>query len=162
VHGRDQHQRQHRGAVQWREIAVRHRPRHRRHALIAHRAAPGNLGITHGADTLGSLRQAIVDANATPAADTTAFAIPGSVVHTIAADPVAHDRPAADDRRLHATGRGAEHARRSQRRGDSHPARRSRGRRLPSGLVVCANQTTSRGLSITGFADAVQDGFETP
>ena len=59
-----------------------------------------NFTVTTTADSgPGSLRQAILDANANPATDTISFAIPGTGVHTIAplsplptiADPVAID-----------------------------------------------------------------------
>ena len=48
------------------------------------RDAPAVFTVTTTADGgAGSLRQAILDANAAPGADTIAFAIPGPGVHTI-------------------------------------------------------------------------------
>src|SRR5690349_24377722 len=48
------------------------------------RTAPAVFTVTGTADTgAGSLRQAILDANAAPGADTIQFAIPGSGVQTI-------------------------------------------------------------------------------
>jgi parallel beta-helix repeat protein len=54
-------------------------------ALTAAAAAPGaTFTVTNTSDSgAGSLRQAITDANAAAGADTIAFAIPGSGVHTI-------------------------------------------------------------------------------
>lgn len=48
------------------------------------RAVPSTFTVTNTASSgSGSLRQAILDANATAGADTIAFAIPGSGVQTI-------------------------------------------------------------------------------
>jgi IPT/TIG domain/S-layer homology domain len=53
-------------------------------ALLAGRLGASTYTVTTTADSgAGSLRQAILDANANPGADSIAFAIPGSGVHTI-------------------------------------------------------------------------------
>jgi hypothetical protein len=53
--------------------------------LFAAPLAAGTFTVTNTNDTgAGSLRQAILDANAAAGADTIVFAIPGSGVHTIA------------------------------------------------------------------------------
>ncbi len=70
--------------------------------------------VTSTADSgAGSLRQAILDANTNPGADTIVFNIVGSGVQTIAPTSVTaghHGR--RDDRRLHAARILAQHARR--------------------------------------------------
>ena len=67
---------------------------------------PRTYTVTTTADTgPGSLRQAILDANANVGADTIAFNIVGSGVHTIApASAAAADHGRRHDRRLHAAG----------------------------------------------------------
>ena len=64
----------------------------------------------------GSLRQAILDANANPGLDTIAFNIPGSGVHTITPPSTMTISDAGRHRRLHAGRIESEHARRRQRR----------------------------------------------
>ena len=64
---------------------------------------------TTGDSGAGSLRQAILDANANPGADTISFSIAGSGVHTIAPGSALPAITARDDRRLHAGGLLAEH-----------------------------------------------------
>ena len=54
-------------------------------SLFASSLVASTFTVTNTADSgPGSLRQAILDANATPGADTIAFSIPGAGVHTIA------------------------------------------------------------------------------
>src|SRR5450432_4596952 len=69
-------------------------------ALVASRLGAATFPVTNTADSgPGSLRQAILSANANPGLDTISFAIPGSFLHTIAptsalpqiTDPVAID-----------------------------------------------------------------------
>src|SRR5262245_39987759 len=53
-------------------------------ALAASTAGAATFAVTNTADSgAGSLRQAILDANGSPGADTISFAIPGAGVHTI-------------------------------------------------------------------------------
>ncbi len=74
----------------------------------------------------GSLRQAILDANASLGPDTIAFNIIGSGVHTIIPATLASaDHGRRDDRRLHAAGLLAEHER-GRPRAEHGPADRDR------------------------------------
>ena len=77
--------------------------------LAAASSIANTYTVTTTADSgAGSLRQAVLDANANAGPDTIAFNIAGSGVHTITlASPLAAAHLAGDDRRLHAVGASA-------------------------------------------------------
>jgi hypothetical protein len=81
------------------KVAARRRPCRLFVELLDDRCLPSVFLVTNTLDAgAGSLRQAILDANANPGPDTIDFNIPGSGVHTIAVgDPAGLPLPAITD-----------------------------------------------------------------
>jgi len=122
--------------------------------LAAAVAAANTYTVTSTADSgAGSLRQAILDANANPGADTIAFNIVGSGVQTIAPatplDPITdavtidgYTQPGASAN-TNPVGQGLNTALRIEIDGESAPG---------NGLMVSAPNVTIRGLAINRFS----------
>lgn len=127
-------------------------------ALVPSRPAhAASLTVINANDSgIGSLRQAILDANATPGLDTITFALPGAGVHTIAlftvlpaiTDPVIIDgysQPGAQANLL-SQGDNAKVLIELSGRGSS-------GLNMVVGLKITAGNSTIRGLSIHSFGN---------
>ena len=113
--------------------------------LVALAATAATYTVTTTADSgAGSLRQAILDANANAGADTIAFDIPGSGdPHDHAADDAADDHPEPDDRRLHAA-RGPPPTR-TRSGSPGTPSSSSRSTARTSGASTAPASSSARG-----------------
>ena len=124
-------------------------------ALLSAAAVTANTyTVTTTADSgAGSLRQAILDANANPGADTIAFNIVGSGVQTIAPasslDPITdavtidgYTQPGSSAN-THAVGEGLDTVLKIEIDGESAPG---------NGLLVSAPNVTIRGIAINRFS----------